>query len=177
MIRMANTALLIIDMQLGNFQGSDPVYDGENLLSKIQRLIGKARGSEVPIIYVQNKGSKGDPDEVGTPGWEVHSSIAPKEGDVVIEKETPDAFHKTTLHQKLQSKGIEKLVITGLQTEYCIDTTCRRAYSLGYDVVLVKDAHSTWDSSNLTAEQIIRHHNQILGGWFVDAKNENAIKF
>ena len=92
-------------------------------------------------------------------------------------KETPDAFHKTTLHQKLKSKGIEKLVITGLQTEYCIDTTCRRAYSLGYDVVLVKDAHSTWDSSNLTAEQIIGHHNRVLGGWFVTAKNENETKF
>jgi nicotinamidase-related amidase len=56
----------------------------------------------------------------------------------MIKKETPDAFHKTNLHQKLKSKGIEKLVIAGLQTEYCIDTTCRRAYSLGYEVVLVR---------------------------------------
>lgn len=176
-MKMVNTALLVIDMQLGNFQGPDPVYDREKLLSKVQRLIGKACDEGVPIFYVQNKGSKGDPDEIGTPGWEIHPTIVPKEGDVVIEKETPDAFHKTTLHQKLKSKGIEKLVITGLQTEYCIDTTCRRAYSLGYDVVLVKDAHSTWDSSNLTAEQIIGHHNRVLGGWFVTVKNENEIKF
>ncbi len=176
-MKMINTALVIIDMQLGNFQGSDPVYDRENLLSTVQRLIGKARDEGVPIFYVQNKGSKGDPDEIGTPGWQIHPTIAPKEGDVVIEKETPDAFHKTTLRQKLKSKGIEKLVIAGLQTEYCVDTTCRRAYSLGYDVVLVKDAHSTWDSSSLTAEQIIGHHNQVLGGWFVTLKNENEIEF
>ncbi len=176
-MKMVNTALLIIDIQLGNFLGSDPVSDGEKLLSKVRRLIGKARDEGFPIFYVQNKGSKGDPDEIGTPGWEIHPTIVPKEGDVVIEKETPDAFHKTTLRQELKSKGIEKLVIAGLQTEYCIDTTCRRAYSLGYDVVLVKDAHSTWDSSNLTAEQVIEHHNQVLGGWFVTLKNENEIEF
>jgi len=164
-------------MQLGNFEGPDPVYDGEQLLSKVQRLIGKARDESVPIFYVQNKGRKGDPDEIGTPAWEIHPTILPKEGDIVIEKETPDAFHKTTLHSKLKSKGIEKLVVAGLQTEYCIDTTCRRAYSLGYDVVLVKDAHSTWDSSNRTAEQIIAHHNKVLSGWFVTLKNENEIEF
>lgn len=137
-MKMVNTALLVIDMQLGNFQYPDPVYDREKLLSKVQCLIGKTRDEGVPIFYVQNKGSEGDPDEIGTPGWEIHPTIVPKEGDVVIEKETPDAFHKTTLHQKLKSKGIEKLVIAGLQTEYCIDTTCRRAYSLGYDVVFEK---------------------------------------
>ncbi|UCH70494.1 MAG: cysteine hydrolase [Candidatus Bathyarchaeota archaeon] len=174
---MVKSALVIIDMQLGNFQGSDPVYDGEKLLSTVQRLIGKARDEGVPVFYVQNKGSKGDPDEIGTLGWEIHPTIAPKEGDVVIEKATPDAFHKTTLSQKLRSKGIEKLVIAGLQTEYCIDTTCRRAYSLEYDVVLVKDAHSTWDSSSLTAEQIVGHHNRVLGGWFVTLKNQNEIEF
>jgi nicotinamidase-related amidase len=156
-MKMVKSALVIIDMQLGNFQGSDSVYDGEILLSTVQRLISKARGEGVPVFYVQNKGSKGDPDETGTPGWEIHPTIAPKEGDVVIEKATP--------------------VIAGLQTEYCIDTTCRRAYSLEYDVVLVKDAHSTWDSSSLTAEQIVGHHNRVLGGWFVTLKNQNEIEF
>jgi nicotinamidase-related amidase len=174
---MVNTALLIIDMQWGNFQDPDPVYESEKLLSKVKSLIDKARDKGVPIFYIQNKGSKGDPDEVGTSGWEIHPAILPKEGDIVIEKETPDAFHKTTLHRKLKSKEIEKLIISGLQTEYCIDTTCRRAYSLGYNVVLVKDAHSTWDSSNLTAEQIIKHHNLVLGGWFATVKNENEIEF
>jgi len=80
-MKMVNTSLLVIDMQLGNFQGPDPVYDREKLLSKVQRLIGKARDEGVPIFYVQNKGSKGDPDEIGTPGWEIHPTIVPKEGD------------------------------------------------------------------------------------------------
>jgi len=174
---MAKTALLIIDMQLGNFQGSDPVYDGKKLLYKVQCLIDRARDKGIPIIYVQNTGGKGDPDEYGTPGWEIHPTVASRKEDAVIEKDTPDAFHKTTLHQKLKSKRIGRLVIAGLQTEYCIDTTCRRAYSLGYDIILVKDAHSTWNSPSLTAEQIIGHHNQVLSGWFVTLKSENEIEF
>jgi len=64
-----------------------------------------------------------------------------------------------------------------LQTEYCIDTTCPRAFTLGYEVTLVKDAHSTWDSSLLKANRIIEHHNNVLGGWFVTLKSEREIEF
>jgi len=176
-MKMVVTALLVMDMQVGNFEDSDPVSNGETLLHRVKSLIGKARDAGVPIFYVQNKGGKGDPDEFGTVGWEIHPAIAPREGDPIVEKETPDAFHETLLHQRLRSKGIGKLVIAGLQTEYCLDTTCRRAYTLGYNVVLAKDAHSTWDSSLLTATQIIEHHNQVLGGWFVTLKDESEIQF
>jgi len=174
---MSDTALLIIDMQLGNFSEPDPIYKGDELLAKVKRLIAKARFAQTPIVYVQNNGSSGDPDEYGTPGWEFHPSIAPVEGDMVVQKQTPDAFHETNLHRKLESRGIRKLVIAGLQTEYCIDTTCRRASSLGYDITLVKDANSTWDSPHFTAQQIIEHHNRVLGEWFATLKNEREIKF
>jgi nicotinamidase-related amidase len=69
------------------------------------------------------------------------------------------------------------LVVAGIQTEYCVDTTCRRAYSLGYDVTLVQDGHSTWDTPDLCAPQIIAHHNRTLGGWFVTPQAAEAIAF
>jgi len=172
---MSNTALLIIDMQVGNFSEPDPIYKGNDLLTKVKSLVVKARSAQIPIVYVQNNGGSGDPDEYGTHGWEIHHSIAPVEGDVLVQKQTPDAFHETNLHRELESRGIKKLVITGLQTEYCIDTTCRRAFSLGYEVILVKDAHSTWNSPRFTAEQIIEHHNYVLGGWFVTLKKSDSI--
>jgi nicotinamidase-related amidase len=56
---------------------------------------------------------------------------------------------------------------SGAQTEVCVDTTCRRAFSLGFSVTLVSDGHSTWDNATLTADQIIRHTNDTLAGWFV----------
>jgi nicotinamidase-related amidase len=95
----------------------------------------------------------------------------------VVQKQTPDAFHETNLRRELESKGIKKLVMAGLQTEHCIDTTCRCAFSLGYDVILVKDAHSIWDSPRFTAQQIIEHHNYVLGGCFATLKNERETEF
>ncbi len=174
---MSDTALLVIDMQIGNFSEPDSIYKGNELLAKVKNLIARARSAQIPIVYVQNNGGSGDPDAYGTPGWEIHPSIAPVEIDVVVQKRTPDAFHETNLHSELESRGIKKLVIAGLQTEYCIDTTCRRAFSLGYAVTLVKDAHSTWDSSHFTAQQIIEHHNRVLGRWFATLKNEREIEF
>ena len=174
---MSDIALLVIDMQVGNFDEPDPIYKGNELLAKVKSLIARARSAQAQIVYVQNNGRSGDPDAYGTPGWEIHPSIQPVEGEVVVQKQTPDAFHETNLHRELNSRGIKKLIIAGLQTEYCIDTTCRRAFSLGYAVVLVKDTHSTWGSASLRAQQIIEHHNNVLGGWFATLKNESEIEF
>ncbi|MFX1517847.1 MAG: isochorismatase family protein, partial [Promethearchaeota archaeon] len=99
----------------------------------------------------------------------------PHKRDLVIQKSTPDAFHDTSLKSELGSREIKEIIITGLQTEYCIDTTCRRAFSLNFEVTLVEDAHSTWDSDLLTAKQIISHHNAVLGGWFVTLKKTTDI--
>ncbi|MFX1513447.1 MAG: cysteine hydrolase family protein [Promethearchaeota archaeon] len=173
---MTDRALLVIDMQEGNFSDPEPIYQGADLLTKVRSLIEKARSADVLIIYIQNCGETGDPDEPETSGWEIHSSIAPIEGEIVIQKGTPDSFHETPLRRELVSKRIKKLIIAGLQTEYCVDTTCRQAFSLGYEVTLVKDAHSTWDSSLLTAQQIIAHHNAVLAG-FATLKEEKEIQF
>jgi nicotinamidase-related amidase len=174
---MEDIALLIIDMQVGNFSEPNPIYKGNELLARINSLVTKARAAKIATVYVQNNGGRGDPDEYGTPGWEIHPPLKPTKRDVVVQKQTPDAFHETNLQHELESRGIRKLIIAGLQTEYCIDTTCRRAFSLGFKVTLIKDSHSTWNSPLFTADQIIEHHNNIMGGWFVTLKNEKEIEF
>lgn len=164
-------------MQVGNFIGADPIYKGEELLKKASILISKFQSAVLPVIYIQNMGSTGDPDEVGTPGWHIHSQLVPTNNSLIIQKTTPDSFYNTNLNELLQSFRIKHLYVLGLQTEYCIDTTVRRAFSLGYKVTLVRDAHSTWDSANLKADQIINHHNNVLGDWFADLENTNEINF
>jgi nicotinamidase-related amidase len=173
---MVNAALLVVDMQSGNFE-SNPVHMANDLLKKTKNLIQKARASHVLVIYIQNNGGKGDPDEYGSDEWKIHPSIAPIKGEVLVQKKTPDAFYKTNLNEELKSRQITHLIVAGLQTEYCIDTTCRRAFSLGYNVTLVKDAHSTWDTPILSATQIIEHHNSVLSGFFVTLKDEKEIMF
>lgn len=174
---MTNTALLIIDMQAGNFDDTAPIYNGDALLSNTRRLIQEARTSQIPIFYVQHCGTKGDIDEPGSPGWALHPDMTPMAEDTIVQKRFPDAFQDTTLLTELKAKDIEHLVIVGLQTEYCIDTTTRRAFSLGYKVTLVKDAHSSWDNDDLTAAQIISHHNRVLGDWFVTLKAVRDVQF
>src|SRR6185312_3442686 len=131
----------------------------------INKLIAKARASNMPVIYVQHDGEKGGPLEVGTAGWEIHSAIKPGYDDLIVRKRASDSFFETTLQKELESRGIKNLVVAGCQTEYCVDTTVRRAISVGYDVTLVGDAHTTIDNRVLTAAQIIAHHNGLLDGF------------
>jgi nicotinamidase-related amidase len=77
----------------------------------------------------------------------------------------PDAFFESGLDAHLTSQGIGRLIVAGCMTQYCIDTNCRRAVSLGYDVLLAGDAHGTADSPLLSAELIIAHHNRVLDGF------------
>jgi len=170
-------ALLIIDVQLGMFAENDPVHDGDVLLTTLGDLIARARVAGIPIIYIQHSGGENHPLHPNAPGWPIHPAIAPAEGELIIHKRHPDSFQETNLQHELEKCGIKRLIVAGIQTEYCVDTTCRRAYSLGYDVTLVRDAHSTWDTENLKATQIIAHHNQTLGGWFVTLKAAREIQF
>ena len=68
----------------------------------------------------------------------------------------------------MTERGIDRLVIAGLQTEMCVDSACRAAVSLGYRVVLASDGHTTWDTPALLAERIIAHHNRTLGRGFAE---------
>jgi nicotinamidase-related amidase len=173
------TALVVIDVQVGMFDtpGQPPVPDGEHLLDKITGLIAEAREAGAPVVYVQHCEGPGEPLAEGTEGWEIHPLIAPLDGDVIVKKRTPDSFLDTALGEELGSRNIKGLVLAGMQTEYCVDTTCRRAFSLGYDVTLVKDAHGTWDGDDLSAAQIIAHHNEVLGNWFAMAVSANEVRF
>lgn len=169
-----DAALLVIDVQ-GMFDAKP--FEPERLLTKIKTLIDHARSNGVPVIYVQhNEEPESGPLYPGSPGFPVHPSIAPQTGEAVVQKRHSDSFQNTNLQDVLMEKGIKRLVISGMQTEYCVDTTCREAYSRGYDVTLAGDAHTTFDSEVLKADQIIKHHNVTLRG-FAKVKPAAEITF
>ncbi|MGE5672484.1 MAG: cysteine hydrolase family protein [Mycobacterium leprae] len=158
---MARTALLVIDVQAGLMPY---MAHSEKVLQAIADLLGQARLAGTPVIYVQHEETDGLL-VADTPAWEIHHAVAPRAGESIVHKRACDAFHETSLHDELQERGIGHLVITGCQTDFCVDTTCRRAVTMGYDVTLVKNAHSTEDGETLTADQIIAHHNRVLNGF------------
>jgi nicotinamidase-related amidase len=174
-----STALLVIDLQLGMFNGERiaPIHAGEMLLTRVRTLLLLARQSRTPVIYVRHAGQSGHVLEQLTPNWQIHPSIAPHLGEAIVDKRTPDSFHETTLMTELAAAGVKRLIVVGAQTEVCVDTTCRRAFALGFDVVLVSDGHSTWDNKTLTADQIVQHTNQTLAGRFVRLAVSDDLRF
>lgn len=112
----------------------------------------------------------------GSPCGRFIREIAPAESDRQIVKYYADSFHSTELEMSLKEQGIGNIVICGVQTEFCVDTTCRSAFAHGYKVELASDCHSTFDSDLLLAEQIIAHHNAILAQ-FAQIKPVAGIEF
>lgn len=161
-------AVVVIDVQNAIFHGLDGSRNEEAhhalhlVVGRIATLLQRARARNVPVIYIQHDGGPGHRLEHGTAGWEIRPEIAPRPGEAVIEKHACDSFFATRLDAELKALGVTRLVVCGCKTEYCVDTTVRRAVSLGYDVVLASDAHTTADEGGLRFEQIVAHHNKVL---------------
>lgn len=157
------TALVVIDAQIGVI---GEAYHTAEVLANINLLLARARASETPVLYVQHNGSAGGDLAPGAPKWPIHPAIAPHKGEPVVQKESPDSFHDTQLQAELAARGITRLIIAGGQTQYCVDTTVRRALTQGYDVLLASNAHTTEDSETLPADQIIAFYNETLDGFW-----------
>lgn len=170
------TALLLIDIQLGLINAPQGLHEAEAIIGRCADLLRRARQSGVPVLHVQHH-EEGSELERLSPDWYHHPDVAPIAGEPVIEKETSSAFVSGELDERLREAGIGKLIIAGLQTDYCIDTNCRVARNLGYDVTLASDAHSTYDGGGLTAAQIIGHHNRILGSSTVTLRPAAEVVF
>ncbi|MGH6959241.1 MAG: cysteine hydrolase family protein [Dongiaceae bacterium] len=142
-------------------------YDGEGVLARVAALLDRARTRGAPVLHVQHDGGPGD--LLGKPdlGWDIHPDVAPRPDEPVIGKTRCSAFPGTELDAHLNRLGITRLVIAGMQTEYCIDTNCRAAFDLGYKVVLAKDGHTTFDTPVPSADQNNAHHNRTHDGSFV----------
>ena len=160
-------ALLVIDMQVGLFHGPIPVYEAEAVLSKVSLLIQRAHAASVPVFAARHTGPPGSPIEHGSANWQLMPGLPlSAEKDRIFEKTKPSCFQETDLREQLQAAGIRELLICGLKTQFCIDSNCRAAAALGFDVVLIEDAHSCNDTSLLPASSIIAHHNMTLSALF-----------
>lgn len=155
------TALVLIDLQQGLVAGEPPVHGADGLLDTLRELAVDARKAGIPVVHVLDD----DVAEVGTPAWDVDPRLGVADGDVTVRKTASDAFHETDLLDVLRAHDVEHLVVGGCLTEACVDSTCRHAVLLGYDVTLVGDGHSTTAGGALSAEAIIEHHHRILDGY------------
>lgn len=154
-------ALLIIDMQQALCEGDGAAFDSPGVIARINTLSARARVAGVPVIWVQHEGSGGYLAH-GTPGWQLATGLHTSETDLRVRKTTPDSFLRTPLADLLAQHGTNELVVCGMHTEFCVDTTTRRALARGYPVVLVADAHTSAGNAHLTPQQVVAHHNTTL---------------
>lgn len=148
----AASALLIIDMQeqfiIPSSRGFLP--DSELIVDNIEALLKAYRKHGLPVIHTRHALGKGEqPGHMGrwwkevlkdgNPLTRTVERLAPINGETAIRKAQYSAFAGTRLDQVLKAKGISKLLITGVMTHLCCDTTARDAFMRGYDVYLVVD--------------------------------------
>ena len=141
-------ALLIIDIQNDYFAGGAMELVGPDAAAhNAARILASFREQRLPVIHVQHHALS--PTSTffvpGTHGVKIHESVAPFDGEIVITKNFPNAFRGTNLKDVLAGLNLEQLVVVGMMTHMCVDTSVRAANDFGFKVTLVGDACATLD--------------------------------
>jgi nicotinamidase-related amidase len=171
---MSKMVLMIVDVQNALIKAHP--YNEENVIENINKLILTARENEIEVLYVQHDDGVGTELEHGKYGWQIYDDIAPNEGERIFEKQYNSAFHKTELRTYLDSKEIDTIILTGLQTEYCMDATCKSAFDCGYKVLIPEETNTTFDNEYLSGENLYKFYNyKIWNNRFADVLSVDEV--
>jgi nicotinamidase-related amidase len=135
-------ALLIVDIQRDYFPGGAfPLVEPDAAAKVAHTVLESFRSETEPVVHIRHVSTDKDatfflPD---TDGAEIHELVAPAAGETVLEKHEPNSFIGTGLQQHLSDAGIDELVILGMMSSMCVDSTTRAASELGYTVTVVED--------------------------------------
>jgi nicotinamidase-related amidase len=141
-------ALLIIDIQNDYFAGGAMQLVGpDGAAHNAARILASFREQGLPVIHVQHQALSPTATFFlpGTDGAKIHESVTPIDGETAITKNFPNAFRGTNLKDVLDGLKLEQLVVVGMMTHMCIDTSVRAANDFGFKVTLVGDACATRD--------------------------------
>lgn len=158
-IRTGNkTVLLVVDVQAGVVSEA---WDTPRIVGNVARAVERARAAGAPVIWVQHS----DEELVyGSEAWQWAPQLAPAADEPVIHKRFNSSFEETTLEEELARLGATRIALAGAATNWCIRATAYGALDRGYDLTLIKDAHTTGamefdDGMLIEAESIIRDLN------------------
>ena len=158
---LVKLGLILVDIQNDYFKGGKhELVNPEQAASQANKILAFFRKQGWPVYHVRHLSTRPGssffiPD---TEGADFYKKTCPLEGEEIIIKHRPDSFRGTTLKEKLEQKGIDAVVICGMMTHMCIDTTVRTADNYGYPVILIEDACATrdlaWRGTAIPAEQV-----------------------
>lgn len=141
-----NQALLLIDIQNDYFHDGTMELVGSAAAGvQAGKLLHYFREKSLPVIHIQHISVRPGATFFlpGSPGVEIHKCVAPNENEVVIQKHFPNSFRETILLEHLRRKKVDQLVIAGMMTHMCVDSTIRAAADFGFQCLLAHDACAT----------------------------------
>lgn len=131
-------ALVIVDVQVGVMQNA---WDAERVISNVSKMVEKARAKGIPVIWVQHSHAEEIP--YGSDEWQWVPELAPTAGEKRVYKQYNSSFEQTELENMLAELSVTHVVLVGAASNWCIRSTAYAALDRGYDLTLIKDAHST----------------------------------
>ncbi len=145
---LKDSALILVDCQNTYRRGVMQLTNVEPAILEAQKLLTIARDLKTPVIHIQHDAGVGTPYDITADIGAISTEVAPKNGEVVVIKNYPNAFWQTSLEAQLKALGIENIVLAGFMTHMCINSTARGAFNLGFKPTIVASACAT---RNLTA--------------------------
>ncbi|NRQ32765.1 cysteine hydrolase [Nonomuraea sp. NN258] len=158
--RLSESTLLLIDYQNTYRTGVMALPGADLALAAGARLLERARAAGTRVVHVVNDGGPGTPYDVRAEIGAISPQVAPRDGEPVVVKTFPDAFHQTGLRQVLTDLDAgPDLVVAGFMTHMCVAFTAQGAFNLGYRPTVVADACATRplagpDGAPLSAEAL-----------------------
>lgn len=157
---MSRTFLLVIDAQ--EMLVNERLYAAGKFVSNVQSLISEARKNGVEVIYVRHDDGEGKPLSKGNKGFEIYDGFAPLAGEKIFDKTVNSPFRNSGLLEYLRGKGAERLIVAGLQTDYCVDATVKCGFEHGFEVIVPEYCNTTFDNDFMTAEQTYCYYNEFM---------------
>ena len=151
--------LLVVDMQKALTEDEE-LYDAEAFMDRNIRLIEAARKNNVEVIFVQHDAGEGSGFSVGDEDFEIDPRVAPKDGEKVFVKTINSCFGNTDFKAYMEQQEDKRLMVIGLQTNYCIDATVKSAFERGFDVIVPEGTNSTFDNNYMTGETTVAYYNE-----------------
>lgn len=150
--------LLVVDMQKGLVD--DDLYAFDTFMDRIVQLIDAARKHHVEVIYVQHDAGPGSGMSVGDRNFEIAEQVRPEAGEKVFVKRINSCFGNKDFREYMELQEDKRLMIVGLQTNYCIDCTIKSAFERGFEVIIPDGTNSTFDNDYMTGETTYRYYNE-----------------
>ena len=157
------TALMIVDAQQGILEGEKAVPAAAAITDRLVELLTAARAAGALVVHLQHDGAPGSLDEPQTPGWFIHPKLSPYPEEVVVRKTEDDGFEGTDLERILARNGARRIAVAGLLSEICVSATVRGALARSLDIVLVRNAHATYNVDDIAAAVVSRVAEHALG--------------